>query len=164
MKKVLFFLLITYAGYGQIGGSPAVECDPFVKKELDTQGIEYSITKNGDFKIVRKVDNDRIQAVYIQSKSMNYKGIEVREVWSYARIYDRKSDLKESDIYMALSKNATYKFGAWQIRKDNTNAYFLNFSVKTASDAKGTTLKDIIDVVAMRGDEIEKELTNADKY
>jgi hypothetical protein len=167
MKKILFFLLTAYTSYGQgIGSStPAVECDPFVKKELDGQGIEYTITKNGDFKIVRKMDNGRTHSVYIQSKPMSYKGIEVREIWSYARVYDSKSDVKESDVYMVLSKNATYKFGAWQIGKDNANAYYLNFSVRTATDAKGNAIKDIIDVVAMRGDEIEKELTNnADKY
>lgn len=165
MKKLLFFFLFAYASYGQVGSSvSSKECDPIVKKELDAQGIEYTINKNGDFKIVRKLNNGRSQLVFIRSQSMNYKDIEVREIWSYARIYNTQADISGANIYMVLSKNATYKLGSWQIGKDNAGKYFLNFSVRADSNARGKVLEDFIDVVARQGDEIENELTNKDEY
>jgi hypothetical protein len=165
MKKIIIilFLLSSSYGYSQIG-EQVVKYDSFIKKELTDLNLKYTISASGNFNVVYPINDTRTQLVIVNSKTYLLDQIEVREIWSTSDKYSSKSSINEKNIFMLLNKNSTYKFGAWQIGKDTDGPYFFDFSVKVGAKTKGQVLKDIISTVAMRADEMEKELTNKDEH
>lgn len=161
---LLVLMLISITSFGQIGESSSNNYDKYIKTKLDELKITYEITSKGNFKIISKVGNsNRTQALVINSNLYTYNGINVREIWSMSLKMKSLSELSSRNSFMLLNKNATYKFGSWQL--DNSdNEYFLCFAVRVTERIDGEALKSILEVIAKTADEMENTLTNKDDF
>ncbi len=56
--------------------------DPRVEKALKKLGLKYEVDKDGDFKLVFSVEDDRTQVVFINSTTETLGKMEIREIWS----------------------------------------------------------------------------------
>ncbi len=160
---LMVLMLISITSFGQIGESSSNNYDKYIKAKLDELKITYEITSKGNFKIIFKVGNsNRTQALVINSKLYTYNDINVREIWSMSSKIKSLSELS-SNSFMLLNKNATYKFGSWQL--DNSdNEYYLCFAVRVTERIDGEALKSILEVIAKTADEMENTLTNKDDF
>ncbi|MBC8144762.1 MAG: hypothetical protein H7X80_04195, partial [bacterium] len=86
MKRAVA-LLMYFALALPLYAQPATEAraDVRVSTLLDELGLEYQIDDDADFRSIFNFDGEkRSQMVYVNSKTAQYDGIEMREVWSPA--------------------------------------------------------------------------------
>ena len=171
MRNLIIFTLaiLTYqTGFAQVGDP---EADLRVKTVLDQAGLKYDIDDDKDFKLVFITEQgdsvakikERTQLVLINSKTMNFEELDVREVWSVA--YEL-SDGPVADTLLAslMKKNANLKLGGW-CYEEKENGYRVYFSIKISPNMPKDPLYSILTLVANKADELEKELTgDLDKF
>lgn len=143
--------------------------DMRVKKLLDSKDINYTITKNNNFKINLITEDEpqkRTQIVLIYSKTDKYDDYEVREVSSTSFTIPKKES-KELIFIELLKENSSLKTGTWSIMEfnDSPEVYTITFSVKVSSNMTGDDLRSIINLVGIEADRIEKLYANGkDEY
>lgn len=163
MKRNLLFLsllILSIPSFSQ--GNPNEEeyYDIRVKKLLDSKDINYSITKNNNFRITVITEDspkERTQGVIINSKTQNYDEYEIREIWSTS-LKIKKSDLRVKLYYELLSKNSKIKVGAWEITEYESDKefYFLTFNAKINTNINSEDLKSLLFLIANEADRVEK--------
>ena len=155
-----FFFSFSALTYAQLGEN---EPDSRVKKQLTELGYSYDVTGSGSFKVTLKLKSERTQIVLISSKTYEYGGMEIREVYSPAASVEDKSAWSHSNLFTFLEENENFKLGAWQILGGEA-PFVLQFGVRISANSSAKILEDIISLAAKTADEMETRITTGDKY
>lgn len=142
-----------------IGDTP----DPRVRALLDELGYQYEIDDDGDYRAVFEFTGEkRSQVVYVNSRTSEYDGLEIREVWSPA--IEAKGQLAQKIANRLLEASFDAPLGGWQTIKRNDGKVVAVFAVKLGASADAQTLKKAMNAVLVNADNIEKELSKKDVY
>jgi hypothetical protein len=134
--------------------------DPRVAADLKTTGLAYSID-GGDYRLKYDLDGGRSQLVWVASSTATLDKLEIRDVWSVA--YRAKGQLPQDMALRLLTENARMILGAWQVNQGK-DEYLVVFSAPVSATADASTLEEVIEVVTLSADRIEKELTGKDEF
>jgi hypothetical protein len=137
--------------------------DSRVRSALDNAGLKYTITDNGNFKIPFDMGNGRTQVVIVNSKTYEFGGAEIREIFSVAAAVSSKSAFTQNNLFRLLELNETYKIGAWQIH-GGESPYILQFAIRAGANTSSSILADLIKLAAKTADDMEQRLTDEDKH
>ena len=149
-------------------GAHAAEPENSAKATLDTRveaalaeaGLTY-IVDEGDFRLKYDVADGRSQLVWVASGTARIDQLEIRDVWSIA---SRGKGVPPAELAAYLLKeNARMILGAWQVNQ-GPEEYLVVFSAPVVATADASTLQEVIEVVMLSADRIEKELTGKDEF
>lgn len=142
----------------------AQDPDPRVKKLLDSAKIKYSTNDSGNYIVSFTMENnpERSHGVFVVSATENYKGTEIREIWSVAAILPGYPD--EYTIYDMLQTNSTIKIGAWAMEETDEGEVWVIYTVKVPANLSSKDLVNFIYFVAEICDEWEEEYVGEDIY
>ncbi len=134
--------------------------DTRIKKLLDSKNVNYSITKNGDFKInliTQEAPKERTQRIYIYSKKESYRDFEILNIESVG-FKIPKNSIKTPVLIDLLKKNGTIKIGAWSMYEYNSDPdnYSFSFEIKVANNISAEELVTLFNFVGFQADEKEK--------
>uniref|UniRef100_A0A7C4CC45 YbjN domain-containing protein n=1 Tax=candidate division WOR-3 bacterium TaxID=2052148 RepID=A0A7C4CC45_UNCW3 len=156
LNTVVAILFLAPGASAQLGSTR--QGDARVRKTLTEAGIEFTVDDDGDFKLIRTLDNGRTQLVYINSGTETFKNLEIREVWAPAHKTTGQFPAKVANDLLLDSFRK--KIGAWQtIFKESDNSYLAVFAAKIDADADAPSLNACITAVAQSADEMEEKLT-----
>ena len=165
MSSVLAVVLLTLVSVqnvqGQIGRKAGPGGDPRVAKLLDQIGWKYEVDKDGDFKLLFNLENDRTHLVYVMSKTEKLRGLEIREVWAPG--FRVGEDPDPEVLLHLLKENARKKAGAWRVIGTGDRQMAV-FAVQIEAEADAETMKTIVTAVIETADQLEKEVTDADEF
>jgi hypothetical protein len=134
--------------------------DPRVAADLKAAGLASSID-GGDYRLKYDLDGGRSQLVWVASSTATLDKLEIRDVWSVA--YRAKGQLPQDMALRLLTENARMILGAWQVNQGK-DEYLVVFSAPVSATADASTLEEVIEVVTLSADRIEKELTGKDEF
>lgn len=135
-----------------------------IKKLLDSKNINYSITKNGNFRInlvTREEPKERTQNVLIFSKKEHYQELEILNIISTA-LKIPKNNLRMPVLIDLLKLNGTRKIGAWSIFEYDSDPdnYSFIFEIKVGYNINADDLVSLFNFVGFQADEKEILLNN----
>ena len=138
--------------------------DTRIKKLLDSENINYSITKNGNFRInlvTQKEPIERTQAVVIYSNKQSYLEYEILNIESTA-FKIPKNSIKLSVLTDLLKYNGTSKIGAWSIYEYNSDPdnYSISYEIKVGYNISAGDLIALFNYVGFQADAKEKLFGN----
>lgn len=163
LKSLLFILFAAFAIQASAQSSSENKPDPRIKAKLESLGLKYTISELGNFKVVFQITKDRTQLVMINSKTYEYEGLEIREIYSASAMVSDKSSFTQKNLFTLLVKNETYKIGAWQIAEVDSK-YRLEFGLRIRADAGKSELENLLQLAAKTADEMETQLTDGDEF
>ncbi len=143
--------------------------DTRIKKLLDSENINYSITKNGNFRInlvTQKDPKERTQAVVIYSKKESYLEYEILNIESTA-FKISKNSIKLSILTDLLKFNGSSKIGAWSIYEYSSDPdyYSISYEIKVGYNISAADLVSLFNYVGFQADAKEKLFGNGiDEY
>jgi len=142
-------------------GAPAARpVDTRVEAALEESKLAYAMD-GGDFRLKYDLDGGRSQLVWVASGTTKLDQLEIRDVWSVA--YRSKGEVPADMAIRLLKENARMILGAWQVNQGK-DEYLIVFSAPVNAAADAATLAEVIEVVTLSADRIEKELTGKDEY
>jgi hypothetical protein len=97
--------------------------DPRVRAILEAEDIKYEVDSDGDYKIVIGFEDNRSQAVFINSNTENFAGVEIREVWSIG--LRGSGQLSAEMANELLRRNSQYKVGGWSTVQSEGQLFML---------------------------------------
>lgn len=135
--------------------------DERVRQALEAVGWKYDVDRDGDFRVIISWEEDgRSQLVFVNSATNSLGGQEVREVWSEG--WRRSGDTFPPAIAVRLLEaNASYKLGAWELRRAGGVARAA-FTARIPANLPAEQLQAVISTAAVTADEMEKELVGTD--
>lgn len=136
--------------------------DQRIKAQLDSMEYHYTITNDGDIKLICQISDERTQVVFINSQTQNYQEMEIREIFSPAALFSA-NNLTLPLAKKLLEENYNKKLGAYQLISSDENS-LLTFTVKADANSDALTLNKIIWLVARTSDDLEKEISATDSY
>jgi hypothetical protein len=139
---------------------PAASGDARVKAALEKLGWKYEMDQDGDYKMVMKLE-DRSQMVFVLSGTNQLGEMEIREVTSPGYVTDKPLSAEVAN--RLLTESNRKKLGAWQVVKSGKN-YVALFSAKVNANGKPEELEAAVIAAVNSADEMEKALTNQDKF
>jgi hypothetical protein len=134
--------------------------DARVEAALKEAKLAYGMD-GGDFRLKYDLDGGRSQLVWVASGTTKLDQLEIRDVWSVA--YRSKGEVPAQMAVHLLKENARMILGAWQVNQGK-DEYLIVFSAPVNAAADAATLAEVIEVVTLSADRIEKELTGTDEY
>ena len=134
--------------------------DARVEANLKAAGLAYTLD-GGDFRLNYDLPDGRSQLVWVASGTATLDRLEIRDVWSVA--YRAKGALSYEMSLRLLMENARMILGAWQVNQ-GADEYLVVFSAPVSATADAATLQEVIEVVTLSADRIEKELTGKDEF
>ena len=134
--------------------------DARVEANLKTAGLAYTLD-GGDFRLNFDLPDGRSQLVWVASSTATLDQLEIRDVWSVA--YRAKGALSYEMSLRLLMENARMILGAWQVNQ-GADEYLVVFSAPVLATADAAMLQEVIEVVTLSADRIEKELTGKDEF
>ena len=134
--------------------------DARVEAALKESRLAYGMD-GGDFRLKYDLDGGRSQLVWVASGTTKLDQLEIRDVWSVA--YRSKGEVPADMATHLLRENARMILGAWQVNQGK-DEYLVVFSAPVNAAADAATLAEVIEVVTLSADRIEKELTGKDQY
>jgi hypothetical protein len=138
----------------------ATKGDPGVTQQLDRLGLNYTVTKSGNFSVTYDLDGGRSQVAYIMGKTETVDTTDVRELWSRAGTFDAVPD---ADVMQnLLEESGSKKIGFWSIEETDKGGYTVYFSVKVPVYLKDGDLSSLLEYTANIADQKEEELFNTD--
>lgn len=153
-----------FAALGSAGAfAQAPQADPRLAKALDSIGVKYDVNSYGNYLVLYTMskNEDRSQNVVVMSKTEQYDGIEIRELYAIGAELD---DYPDSDTLLyLLEQSATMKIGSWGVDYGDSSVYIL-FSIKVPSDIGAEALNSFIYFAAEVADEFEEEFTGEDYF
>lgn len=132
-----------------------------IRDLLDQSGIPYEINEQGNFKIVRKFENERTQLVLIYGRVWDYQGIKIRELWAPA--FRLGGDLPADLANRLLQMSQVAKIGGWQVIEVGQDR-LVTYAIKVVDRMTVDELRKWIDYVASYADATELEVTGKDDY
>lgn len=131
-----------------------------VKKLLDSKDVNYTISKNNNFKINLVTEDkpkERTQIVVIYSETSNYINYEIRDIRSSAFTIP-KNETKSTVMLDLMKVNATLKSGSWSFYEyDATpDVYTVTFTVTVPVNISADDLYSMILLVGNEADRVEK--------
>jgi len=143
------------------GGVPAVTpFDARVEAALKESKLAYAMD-GGDFRLKYDLDEGRSQLVWVASGTRKLDQLEIRDVWSV--VYRSKGEVPADMAIHLLKENARMILGGWQVNQGK-DEYLIVFSAPVEAAADAAKLAEVIEVVTLSADRIEKELTGKDEY
>jgi hypothetical protein len=138
--------------------------DTRVKAALTKAGLKYELTSDGDFKVTMKFEDGRTQVVLINSNTETLKdtNMEIREITAIA--YKTSGNLPAEVANILMKDSQKRKIGAWEVIATSSGTSAAIFDAKIAADASGDNLVKVLQLVAIRADVMEKELTSKDDF
>jgi hypothetical protein len=157
-------MILLLAGLGAQAAEPDRPAEPpldtRVEAALAEAGLTY-IVDEGDFRLKYDVADGRSQLVWVASGTAKIDQLEIRDVWSIA---SRGKGSPPAELASHLLKeNARMILGAWQVNQ-GPEEYLVVFSAPVLATADASTLQEVIEVVMLSADRIEKELTDKDEF
>jgi len=134
--------------------------DARVEAALKESKLAYGMD-GGDFRLKYDLAEGRSQLVWVASGTTKLDQLEIRDVWSVA--YRSKGEVPADMATHLLKENARMILGAWQVNQGK-DEYLVVFSAPVNAAADAATLAEVIEVVTLSADRIEKELTGKDQY
>lgn len=134
--------------------------DPRVEAALQAEKLGYAVDA-GDFRLRFDLDAARSQVVWVASGTWKVEDYEIRDVWSVAT--RGKGKVPAELASRLLTENARMILGSWQVNQ-GTDEYLVVFSASVPATADAGTLREVMEVVALSTDRIEKELGPTDKF
>ena len=153
-------LAVTPAGAGAEDAPAARPVDARVEAALKESKLAYGMD-GGDFRLRYDLEEGRSQLVWVASGTTKLDQLEIRDVWSVA--YRSKGEVPADMATHLLRENARMILGAWQVNQGK-DEYLVVFSAPVNAAADAATLAEVIEVVTLSADRIEKELTGKDEY
>jgi hypothetical protein len=138
----------------------AVAPDARVEANLKGAGLAYTLD-GGDFRLNYDLPDGRSQLVWVASKTSTLDKLEIRDIWSVA--YRAKGALSYEMALRLLMENARMILGAWQVNQGQ-DEYLVVFSAPVSATADASTLQEVIEIVTLSADRIERELTGKDEF
>ena len=138
------------------------EGDPRVAEALDALGIKYEIDAEGDYKFGFNLDEGRSQLGFIRSRTFEFAGVELREVYSAGLQSFGPFDARTANLLLA--QNANVKIGAWEVGHNQDDQHFAVFTAKIAADLEGAALLAVIHAVLTTADQMEQRLAGRDDF
>lgn len=145
-------------GGGMIGEAQG---DARIRTILAQLNLKYSLTSDGDFKLLFDVGDGRTQIVIVNSDTQTYEGREIREVWAIGHRSD--GELRQQLANELLRDNNTMKIGSWRVLFQDGKS-FATFAVQIAAVPEGDFLNSILSVVAHKADALERSQGGGDEF
>ena len=159
VMAVLFGIVVS--GFTPKARLQAGEPDQRVEKALKKLGLKYTVTEDGDFKLIFTTQGDRTQLVFINSGTETFRKMEIREIWSPAAKF---SSTPPSALSQALlEKNGSFKIGSYAYKKAG-DVYFLVFNVQISANASAEELLSVLIGVAETADATESDIMQTDDF
>ncbi|GAA5074391.1 hypothetical protein [Lysobacter panacisoli] len=136
-------------------GDHPSSADAGIAKQLESLDYEFEVDDDGDYRMIRDMDDDRTQLVFVISKVESYGVHKIREVWAPAYRSPEDDALPADIANRLLADSQDSKLGSWVKQGD-----MAVFVVKIAADASTPELKDAIEAAAKTADEMESDLTD----
>jgi hypothetical protein len=134
--------------------------DPRVEAALKAAGLVYSVDQ-GDFRLNYDLEAGRSQRVWIASDTTRIERLELRDVWSVAA---RGQGEVPADLARMLpGENVRMILGAWQINQSQ-DEYLVVFTAQVDASADTEILQEVVEVVMLSADRIEKQLSVTDAF
>jgi hypothetical protein len=144
----------------QVGAAAATPVDARVEAALKESKLAYAMD-GGDFRLKYDLDEGRSQLVWVASGTRKLDQLEIRDVWSV--VYRSKGEVPADMAIHLLKENARMILGGWQVNQGK-DEYLIVFSAPVEAAADAAKLAEVIEVVTLSADRIEKELTGKDEY
>jgi hypothetical protein len=134
--------------------------DPRVEAALKAAGLVYSVDQ-GDFRLNYDLEAGRSQRVWIASDTTRIERLELRDVWSVAA--RGQGEVPADLARMLLGENVRMILGAWQINQSQ-DEYLVVFTAQVDASADTEILQEVVEVVMLSADRIEKQLSVTDAF
>ncbi len=136
--------------------------DPRIADALDALKIKYTIDRDGDFRMVFELSDGRSQIGFIKSRTYNFAGVELREIFSAGLRSEGPFDSRTCNLL--LKENARVKIGAWQVQSNSEDEHMALFSVAVAAELSAEELLAVLMAVLKTADEMEQRLDGRDDF
>ncbi len=133
-----------------------------IEKLLKKAQLHYSVDNDGDFKLVFDVGEGRSQVLFINSRTEEMGGQEIVEIWSPA--YKGTPNQQGNFGLDLLLASSNKKIGAWQALQADNQVIFVFIAKVPLSALTPSFLRAACAGVAATADEVENQLTQADKF
>jgi hypothetical protein len=139
--------------------------DKKIGKLLDEIKYNYQVDKDGDYLVMIRTEENKIQHIWINSATVSFYSVEIREIWAVA--YRSNSPFSAETKNSLLKRNCVIMFGAWSVVPDNKNGEAIVFRAKLPATLNAKNLEDVITFVLITisgmEDELAKEATKKEK-
>jgi len=135
--------------------------DQRVERALKKLGYKYEVNSNGNFKLTFSRKNGRSQVLFIVSETNQIYDLELRDIWSPIANLGSKPSANTSR--KLLEYNSKFKMGRI-IYNVVAGSYYAVFIATLSADASAEELDNVISAVVSTADDLEQELTKADKF
>ncbi|MGI9036264.1 MAG: hypothetical protein ACR2GD_09530 [Pyrinomonadaceae bacterium] len=138
--------------------------DARVEKALRETKTEYTVNKDGEYKVTFATDGKRSQVAYINAETDKIYGLEMRGIFSYAMVSDKPPS---PEIANLLLEQNMVNISSWAIlkpEKGGKGKYIVVNIIYIPADADGKTLDAALNSVILAADEMEKRLTEKDEF
>lgn len=161
----LLCLSLAHPSPAQLGEADATENSPDsrLKVALDELGFKYEVTENNNFSLVFQTHNAeetagedmRTQAVYISSRTVQYRNFEVRTVFS--PVFASTEPIRGEILRELLTTNESMKIGYFSVYEaEDKDVVFFNANLAAAASAE--SIKSMIIAVYQTADDWERKL------
>ena len=137
------------------GGLFAQNPNPKIKRILDRAQLKYQVDKDGDFKMVFGLENERSQLVYVMSSTEEFAGEPIVEIWSPA--YGGGEISQETLVRLAMDGHKR-KVGGWQLATGSETIYAVFKAKVPLSALTPEFMRAVCAGVASTADEMEQAL------
>jgi hypothetical protein len=149
------------ASEGPPGTQAEKKGDARVEGALTRLGLRYTLTSSGNFAVVYDLQNERSQTVYVMAKTDMYNGVEIREIWSNAGVFD--SEPKAETLLQLMAESGKSKIGCWALEQLEDGKYLLFFSVKFPAAVGDEAYRMMLEFASAAADAREEELFGSDE-
>jgi len=166
MKQTILFVIALLCGCVASGDThaqleSAKRGDARVTRALNQTDLQYTVDKDGDFRVSFDVGSGRSQMALVFSATEQLRNLEIREVRSAAMV--SKSPLSSAVANRLLQENFRNKLALWGVQKSGSS-YIVVCIIRVAADSDGETLETALRLAGQQADDMEKVLTGKDDY
>lgn len=164
MKKLLMITVVATMLFSQSSLAQAntgQSQDHRVQRTLSQTKLKYTVTNQGNYRLINKINDYRKQMVIINSPTSRLGRMEVRKVWSIA--YTSNRPLSSQLMKQLLDENSRMKCGGWQVTEVD-GKHVVSFRAMIPANANVQTLLLTMHAVTTSADRLEQQLTGGDQF
>ncbi len=163
MKTTTKLAVLAILGVALLSLSPVFaqakqQADARLEAAMDDTGLAYRVDDEGDIQLEIAWDDGRSQLVILNSGTETYDSMEVREVWTRVAIFEDIDSVSKMDLLGLLEAAEQLKMGRFTAITTDDGMVMIFLAVVIDADMSGEDLASVIDIVAVQGDEMEKDL------